>query len=132
MKIKFQRSHYLTNPELTREYLRLLFANKSRECFGLVFLDNQHGVLGFEVLFEGTIDGASVYPREVVSAVLARNAAAVILTHNHPSGCSDPSHADKVITERIVSALKLIDVRVLDHLVIGGTDVSSFAERGLI
>jgi DNA repair protein RadC len=132
MENQFKRSHYLTSPNLTRSYLSLLLANKPRECFGVIFLDNQHGVLSFEILFEGTIDGASVYPREVVKAVLAHNAATVILVHNHPSGCTDPSSADKAITERIVSALKLIDVRVLDHLIVGGTDVTSFAERGLL
>ena len=95
-------------------------------------LNKRHRVIGFEELFRGTIDVASVPPREVVKEVLARNAAAVILAHNHPSGEPEPSRADITLTRRLVEALALIDVRVLDHMVVGGTEVISFAERGLI
>jgi len=129
---RFQRSHYLTNPEVTRDYLHSTLADKDREVFALVFLDNQHAVIGLEILFYGTIDGASVYPREVVKAALDRNAAAVILAHNHPSGIAEPSNADQRITERLVNALKTVDIRVLDHLIIGGTNSVSLAERGLL
>lgn len=100
--------------------------------FALILLDSQHGVLGFEKLFYGTIDSASVYPREVVKLVLNANAAAVILVHNHPSGHTEPSQADIHLTKRLQDALLIIDVRVLDHLVIGGAETVSFAERGLL
>ena len=107
-------------------------AHEDREVFGLILLDSQHGVLGFEILFYGTIDSASVYPREIVKCVLNANAAAVILTHNHPSGRPEPSTADAALTKRLQIALETIEVRVLDHLVIGGADSVSFAERGLL
>ena len=129
---RFKRSNYLTSPDCTREFLKLLFGDKSREEFVMIFLDNQHAVIGYETIFKGTIDGANVYPREVVQATLTHEAAAVILSHNHPSGTSEPSEADKRITNRIVEVLNLIDIKVLDHLVVGGTSITSFAERGLI
>lgn len=129
---RFQRSHYLTNPSATRDYLRSTLAGKKQEVFALVFLDNQHAVIDLEILFYGTIDGASVYPREVVKAALDCNAAAVILAHNHPSGIAEPSNEDRRITERLIESLKTVDIRVLDHLVIGGASSVSFAERGLI
>jgi len=132
LESRFQRSHYLSNPGVTKDYLRSTLANKEREVFALVFLDNQHAVIGLEILFYGTIDGASVYPREVVKAALDYNAAAVILAHNHPSGIAEPSSADERITERLVEALKTVDIRVLDHLIIGGTNSVSLAERGLL
>ena len=122
----------IDNPDKTRQYLALQLAEKEHEVFCLLMLDNKHRVIGFEELFRGTIDGASVSPREVVKEVLARNAAAVILAHNHPSGEPEPSRADITLTRRLVEALALIDVRVLDHMVVGGTEVISFAERGLI
>ena len=100
------------------------------EVFACLYLDNRHRVLHFEELFRGTIDGASVHPREVVKAALHRNAAAVILAHNHPSGVAEPSAADRQITERLKSALQLVEIRVLDHLVVGDQDCVSFAERG--
>lgn len=99
--------------------------------FCVAFLDTRHGVIKFEEMFRGTIDGASVYPREVVKAALACNASAVIFAHNHPSGVSEPSLADQAITRRLKDALELVDIRVLDHLVIG-TEITSFAERGLL
>lgn len=129
---RFKRSNYLTSPDCTREFLKLIFADKSREEFVMIFLDNQHAVIGYEVLFQGTIDSANVYPREVVKAALANEAAVVILSHNHPSGTSEPSEADKRITARIAESLNTIDVKVLDHLIVGGTSITSFAERGLI
>ena len=122
----------IDSPDKTRQYLTLKLAEKKHEVFCILFLDNRHRVVGFEEMFRGTIDGASVHPREVVRAVLEHNAAAVILAHNHPSGAPEPSNADRTLTRRLVDALALIDVRVLDHLVIGGTDTVSFAERGLI
>lgn len=129
---RFKRSNFLTSPTMVKDYLRLAFATEEREVFGIIMLDNQHGVLGFERLFYGTIDSASVYPREVVKAVLSANAAAVILTHNHPSGNPEPSQADLTLTKRIKTALETIDVRLLDHLVIGGVASVSLAERGLL
>jgi DNA repair protein RadC len=129
---RFSRSNYLTSPDATREFLRILLAKEHREVFVVIFLDNQNGVIGYESLFQGTIDGAAVYPREVVKSVLDNNAASVILAHNHPSGTAEPSQADKTITTRIKDALDIIDVRILDHLIVGGTNILSFAERGLI
>lgn len=122
---------YLTSPEDTKNYLKLQLAEIEHEVFGVLLLNTRHGVIGYEEMFRGTIDGASVYPREVVKAALAVNAAAVILCHNHPSGVSEPSLADQAITRRLKDALALIDLRVLDHLIVGA-DVTSFAERGLL
>jgi DNA repair protein RadC len=132
MESRFQRSHYLTSPDVTRQYLSLSLANEPREVFGLVYLDTRHGVLGLEILFQGTIDGATVYPREVVKRALDANAAAVILVHNHPSGNPEPSRADQLLTERICKALETVEIRVLDHLIVAGGGVVSLAERGLI
>ena len=125
-----QRGDSLTSPQLVRRYLQAQLRDRPREVFAMLLLDNQHRVLRFCELFFGTIDAASVYPREIVQTVLKHNAAAVILCHNHPSGVAEPSHADRHITERICDALRLIDVRVLDHFVIGDGDPVSFAERG--
>jgi len=129
---RFTRSNYLTSPDTTKEFLRILLAKEHRELFLIIFLDNQNGILGYETLFQGTIDGAAVYPREIVKAVLANNAASVILAHNHPSGAAEPSQADQKTTDRIIKALETIDVKVLDHLVLGGVATVSFAERGLL
>lgn len=129
---RFRRSHYLTSPHATRDFLKSWLANEERERFILILLDNQHGILDCQVLFEGTIDGASVYPREVVKAALKHNAAAVVLAHNHPSGEPEPSTADKQITNRLIQALQTVDIRVLDHLIVGGNQTLSFAERGLL
>lgn len=122
----------LTSSELTREYLRARLRHYEHEVFACLYLDNQHRVVSLEELFCGTIDGAAVYPREVVKRCLHNNAAAVIFAHNHPSGVSEPSQADISITQRLKTALNTIDVRVLDHIVVGSNDVVSFAERGLI
>lgn len=132
LRKRFERSNYLTSPNATREFLRVTFADDHRELFAMVLLDNQHSVIGYEILFLGTIDGAAVYPREVVKTTLDYNAAAVIFTHNHPSGVAEPIQADRAITERLKRALDTIDVRVLDHLVVGGAEIVSFAERGFI
>lgn len=129
---RFKRSNYLTNPDLVRDYLKAQLALEEREVFAVILLDNQHGVLGFQRLFYGTIDAASVYPREVIKAVLNANAAAVIFAHNHPSGHAEPSQADIVLTRHLKASLATVDVRLLDHLVIGGADTISFAERGLL
>lgn len=124
-------SPILTSPEDSKNYVKIQLATYEHEVFACLFLDNRHRVIAFEKLFHGTINGASVYPREVVKACLKHNAAAVIFAHNHPSGNTEPSQADQTITKRLVSALELIDTRVLDHLVVGD-EVVSFAERGLL
>ncbi len=122
----------LTSSELTRQYLRARLGKYEHEVFAFLYLDNQHRVVNLEELFSGTIDGAAVYPREVVKRCLHNNAAAVIFAHNHPSGIAEPSQADVSITQRLKIALNTIDVRVLDHIVVGSRDVVSFAERGLL
>lgn len=122
----------LTSSELTRQYLRARLGKYEHEVFACLYLDNQHRVVNLEELFSGTIDGAAVYPREVVKRCLHNNAAAVIFAHNHPSGIAEPSQADVSITQRLKIALNTIDVRVLDHIVVGSRDVVSFAERGLL
>jgi DNA repair protein RadC len=122
----------LTNPTAAADFLRLRLAPLEHEVFGCLFLDTRHRVLAFEVMFRGTIDSATVHPREVVKAALTRNAAAVILSHNHPSGFAEPSSADGAITRRLVEALALVDVRVLDHIVVGTEGTVSMAARGLL
>lgn len=128
---KYKREGTFTNTNNVKRYLTLKLGSYEREVFALMLLDSQHQLIRFEELFFGTIDAAAVYPREVVKAALNANAAAVILTHNHPSGSPEPSQSDLNITNTLVSALKLIDVRVLDHIVVGEQCVS-LAERGLI
>lgn len=127
-----QRGQILTNPDLTRDYLMRQLADRPYEVFAVLLLDNQHRVIQFVELFRGTIDSASVYPREVVSLVLEKKAAAVIVCHNHPSGIAEPSQADRRITERLKNALATIDVSLLDHMVVGDQEIVSFAERGWI
>lgn len=122
----------LNSPTLVRQYLMARLGMAEREIFCVLFLDNQNCLIKAEDLFFGTIDGASVYPREVVKAALMHNAAAVILAHNHPSGMVEPSSADRRITTRLQEALSLVDIRVLDHLIVSGSDSVSFAERGLL
>jgi len=122
----------LSSPSETRDYLRLRLEALEHEVFACLFLDNRHRVIRFEELFRGTIDGASVHPREVVKRALRHNAAAVILAHNHPSGVAEPSQADRALTRRLQDALGLVEVRVLDHFVIGAGVSTSFAERGLL
>ncbi|MGK0440615.1 MAG: DNA repair protein RadC [Pseudohongiellaceae bacterium] len=127
-----KRSNALTSPNITREYLMASLRDEPREVFACLLLDSQHRVIRFESIFYGTIDAASVYPREVVKLALKHNAAAVIFAHNHPSGIAEPSQADQRITQRLQEALMTVDIRVLDHFVIGDGQVTSFAERGLL
>ncbi len=129
---KHQPGTCLTSPAETCKYLRLYLGERRVEVFGCIFLDNRNRVIATEELFHGTIDGASIYPRGVVERTLSFNAAAVIIFHNHPSGVVEPSQADIAITKRLKDALGMIDVRVLDHYIIGATATMSFAERGLI
>jgi len=122
----------MDNPGSVSEYLISQLRHLKREVFACLLLDNKHCVLGFEVLFQGSISSASVHPREVVKTALSYNAAAVILAHNHPSGVAEPSMADRQITERLTTALALIEVNVIDHIIIGSAAPVSFAERGLL
>jgi DNA repair protein RadC len=127
-----QRGDVLTSPDITRAYLSAQLRGYSYEVFACLFLDNQHRVIQLDELFRGSIDSASVYPREVVKRALQYNAAAVIFAHNHPSGVSEPSSADKHITEKLKQALALFDIRVLDHFIIGDGEPYSLAEHGWI
>ena len=120
----------LENPHVVREYLKSMLRHEPHEVFGCLFLNSRHQVLTFEALFRGSIDNASVHPRQVVKRALAHNAAALILCHNHPSGNAEPSQADRVLTERLQEALELIDVRVLDHFIVGDGEPLSMAEYG--
>lgn len=122
----------LTTPRATAEYLRLRIGGKEHEVFAVIYLNNQHQVIAVEELFRGTIDGASVYPREVAKNALSHNAAAVVFGHNHPSGVAEPSHADRRITERLSTSLQLLDIRVLDHVIVSSQSSYSFAEHGLL
>jgi DNA repair protein RadC len=139
--LELTRRHYqelmtvgsvLANPQATREYVQLRLRYLPHEVFCCLLLDSHYRVLGFEELFRGTIDGAIVHPREVIKLALSRNAAAMILVHNHPSGVAEPSPADRQITVRLKEALALLDIRVVDHLVVGDGVCESFAERGLL
>jgi DNA repair protein RadC len=139
--LELARRHYcealrgasvLASPNETRSFLVAQLRDRPYELFCCLFLDNRHRLIAFEELFRGTIDGASVHPREVLRQALAHNAAAVILVHNHPSGVAEPSQADELITRRLREALALLDIRLLDHLIVAGPQAVSFAERGLI
>lgn len=139
--LELARRHYqqlmmsgpaLSNPRATREYLRMRLRDLPHEVFGVVYLDNRNRVIRFSELFRGTIDGASVHPREVVKEALSCNAASAILVHNHPFGVAEPSQADELITRRLKEALGLVDIRVLDHLIVGDGVVESFVVRGLL
>ena len=122
----------IKSPDDTHHFLQARIGNLEYESFCIIYLDNRHFVIDFEELFRGTIDGTSVYPREVVKESLRHNAAAVILAHNHPSGISEPSQADERITKRLKAALELVDIRVLDHMIVGQNTITSFASRGLL
>ena len=129
---EIQERCVITSPEATQNFLRSAIIHKNHEVFGCLYLNSQHQVLKFEELFQGTIDSASVYPREIVTKVLENNAAAVIFCHNHPSGSTKPSQADILLTKRLIKALALIDVRVLDHMIVAGSQVVSMAELGML
>ena len=127
---RLRRDSALESPQAVRDYLKALLRHEPHEVFGCLFLDSKHRMLAFEVLFRGSIDSASVYPRQVVKRALAHNAAAVIFCHNHPSGITDPSQADRTLTKRLTEALDLIEVRVLDHFIIGDGEPLSMVEYG--
>jgi DNA repair protein RadC len=129
---RLERAGPLSGPAAARDYLLARFRDRPYEVFCCLYLDNRNRLIGLEELFRGTIDGASVHPREVVRQAIANNAAAVILAHNHPSGIAEPSSADESITRRLRDALGLVDIRLLDHLVIGDGTTVSLAERGLL
>ncbi len=132
LRSALERVGPLTDPGAARLFLAAQFKSLQREVFACLFLDTRHQVIAFEVLFQGTLDAATVHPREVVRRALSLNAGAVILAHNHPSGVAEPSHADRLLTRRLSEALNLVEIRVLDHLVIGDVEITSFAERGWI
>ena len=129
---RVRRGATMSSPQAVKDYLRLGIGTREHEVFAVIFLDAQHRLLALKEMFRGTVSQTSVYPREVVKEALVLNAAAVVLAHNHPSGCAEPSRADEFLTQSLKTALALVDVRVLDHLVVTVTDVISFAERGLI
>ena len=129
---RYIRGQQLLSIMDVRDYLMVKLAPLEHEVFGCLLLDNQQRILAYQELFRGTINGVNVYPREVVKLSLRHNAAALILVHNHPSGESEPSQADLAITKRLVSALELVDVRVLDHFIVAGTQTVSLAERRLL
>jgi DNA repair protein RadC len=132
LEARMRTGDTLTSPGAVRDYLRLALSGKEHEVFVVILLDAQNRVLACEELFRGTLTQASVYPREVVKAALAANAAAVIFGHNHPSGVAEPSHADELLTQSLKQALALVDIKVLDHFVVAGAAALSFAERGLL
>ena len=132
LESRLRTNKAFTNPSDVKQFCQLHIAVEMDEFFCCMFLDSQHRLIAFERLFRGTVDGASVYPRVVVRRALALNAAALILTHNHPSGLPEPSTADTKITQRLKEALVLVDVRVLDHVIVGTEGTSSMAEAGLL
>ena len=129
---EMKRSDCFISPSAVKEYLVAKFAGLEHEVFVVLFLNAQHTLIEAKEMFRGTLTQTSVYPREVVKEALKYNAGAVILAHNHPSGACEPSRADEFLTQSLKSALALVDIRVLDHLVVGGSSVVSFAERGLL
>jgi DNA repair protein RadC len=129
---RLQRGMPLDSVQDTREYLQAQLRDLRHEVFCCLFLDNRHRVLAFEEMFRGTLNGTAVYPREVVKRALYHNAAAVILVHNHPSGVAEPSRQDELLTARMKDSLEALDVRLLDHFVVGDGEVVSFSERGLL
>ncbi len=131
-RLRLRKGAALTSPQSVFLHLQTLLQYHEHEIFGLLLLDTRHRVLGFHEVFQGTLDGASVYPREIVKLALQRNAAAVILVHNHPSGDPEPSQADRLLTERLKEALGLVGVRTLDHIVVGSEGCVSLAELGWV
>lgn len=130
--VRMMEERTLLSPEMAREFLQSQLAQEEREIFLVIFMDSQHRVIKHSKLFSGTLSHVEVHPREIVREAIKMNASAVILAHNHPSGCAEPSKADKLITERVVKCCQFMDIRVLDHLVIGRGEYVSFAERGWI
>jgi DNA repair protein RadC len=129
---KLQREVTLTSTRDTMDFLQAQLRDRKNEVFCVLFLDNRHRVLAFEELFQGTLNSAAVYPREIIKRALKHNAAATILVHNHPSGVAEPSRADEQLTTRLREALMLVEIRLLDHLVVGDGEMVSFSERGLL
>lgn len=129
---RVRNTEEFTSPQVVRDFLRVRLSALEHEIFAVLHLDAQNRVLEYVEMFRGTVSQTSVYPREVVKESLARNSAAVILVHNHPSGAARPSRADEALTQTLKAALALVDVRVLDHLIVAGADVVSFAEMGLL
>lgn len=127
-----QRGDEFTSPAAVKDYLRAKLAGFEHEVFAVLFLDTRHRLIDYAEMFRGTIDSAEVHPREVVKEALRLNAAAVIVSHNHPSGNPEPSAADRVLTQQLKQALALVDVRMLDHVIVAGAAATSFAERGLL
>ncbi len=128
-----EQEELITSAQTTRDFLTTKLRGHPHEVFAALFLDNQHRIITFEVLATGTIDGASIHPREVVRKAMSHNAAAMIFAHNHPSGIAEPSRADRDITNQLRETLAMINIRVLDHIIIGdGQETTSFAERGLL
>jgi len=132
MNRKVHRTTLMTSPKLVKDFLTIKLGTLEHETFCVLLLDKRHRLIEYVELFRGTIDGASVHPREIVKLALAKNAAALVLAHPHPSGVAEPSQADELITQRVKAALDLVDIRVLDHIIIGAGNVVSMAERGLI
>ena len=132
LSYRFRRGSHMQSPEIVRGYLQVQLGQRDHEVFCMLALDARHRLIEYIELFRGTIDGATVHSREVVKEALKLNAAAVIFAHNHPSGVADPSRADELITQRLKDALGMVDIRVLDHLIVGSDRVSSFAEKGLL
>jgi DNA repair protein RadC len=132
MTRRVRRGVALDSPSVVRDFLTNKLGTLEHEVFAVLLLDTRHRLIEYVELFRGTIDGASVHPREVVKLALARNAAAIILAHPHPSGIAEPSAADELITQRLKEALGLVDIRVLDHLIIAGGEAISLCERGLL
>ena len=129
---RVRRGATMSSPQAVKDYLRVQIGVLEHEVFCVLFLDAQHRIIALKAMFRGTVTQTSVYPREVVKETLSLNAASVVLAHNHPSGAAEPSRADEFLTQALKSALALVDVRVLDHLVVAGADCVSFAERGLV
>ena len=132
LAIRVRKGTVMASPKAARDYLTMRLGAREHEVFTILFLDSRHRLIECLDMFRGTIDGASVHPREVVKEALKRNAAAVILSHNHPSGVAEPSQADEIITTRLRDALALVEIRVLDHLIVAGDVVTSLAERGVL
>ena len=129
---QLRSTEMLSSPQAVRDFLRIKLGTLEHEVFAVIHLDVQHRVIEYVEMFRGTVSQTSVYPREIVKEALTRNSAALILVHNHPSGVAQPSRADEVLTQTLKSALSLVDVRVIDHLIVAGPTILSFAERGLI